>query len=439
MALSKECYDTSGKGFCVVLANFTSGDNKLTGYQHDIEGIQSLFKESKLFDVDFPDVFLNLSQAEFRKAVKDIQHQITNCNETYSFFLMFVLSHGHEDGFLMCDKSSLTYKPERKDGKLCCIGENELIQSFTHDKVPKLRGIPKCFFFQACRGSGEVETAATPQFIQKQQSNFRPRDILKANILVMHSTLESTHSYVERECGSLFIKPLLKELKMHATSKHMLEILTSVTANVEIRAPYVFFPLNGKGYNMKVKYEDKERSIKMVGKHGDIHNIPLHTKTGQKTRVSYELDHYSFTGNATHRENKEPPQCLSNVDADLLAQYNQADYEIYGEITSKVNQQSKRNGSVVIENNQPKVEGEVVPHTENDTKFEILLSVEGFDNNFKPEILQGQEVTCSHRLTERFTLTKKDDLWGVESVAAQLPFVTSTLLSKLYIVKVGDK
>ena len=153
MALSKECYDTSGKGLCVVLANFTVGKFKLSGYEQDIQGIDELFRESKLFDVDFPEAFLNLSQSAFREALKTIQDRITNRQEKYSFFLMFVLSHGCEDGFVMCDCNE--FKLERKDGTLCCIDENEIIQTFTHDKVPKLRGIPKCFFSKLAEDLGK--------------------------------------------------------------------------------------------------------------------------------------------------------------------------------------------------------------------------------------------------------------------------------------------
>ena len=156
MALSKECYDTSGKGFCVVLANFTDGNYKLTGYQHDIEGIEELFTRNQQFDVESADIFYDLSQSRFRNALESIQHCITNSEERYSFFLMFVLSHGCEEGFVMCEEN--TYRPEKNtDGTLCCIHEDEIIQSFTHDKVPKLRDIPKCFFFQACRDLGKLK------------------------------------------------------------------------------------------------------------------------------------------------------------------------------------------------------------------------------------------------------------------------------------------
>ena len=251
----------------------------------------------------------------------------------------------------------------------------------------------------------------------------------------MHATLQSTHSYVARESGSLFIKPLLEELKKHATSKHLLEILTTVTAKVQGNHPPIFFPFNSPGYDMKVKYKEKERSLIMVGKSGDIENIPLAAGVGVKTSVSHNVRHYFFTGDVINRKSKRR-QYFKDTNAAVLLNYNQTDHEINGEIRSKVNQQSKRHGSVVIENNEPKVDNEVVLHTKDDTKFEILANVEGCGENIKPEILQGTEVACSIR-HEKFTLTEKNHQWGIESSVAQLPTMTSTLLKKLYIVKVG--
>ena len=281
-----------------------------------------------------------------------------------------------------------------------------------------------------------LDPAETTPDPEKQKKKVQPIDSLKANILVMHSTLQSTHSFVDRINGSLFIQPLLEELKNHATVKHLLEILTTVTAKVEINHPPLFLPLNAKGLNMKVKYEDQERSIKLVGKNGDIDNIPLCTRINEKTvHVPHTLEHYWFSGEVTDRRNNKK-QGFESTDGSILTQYNQTGFEIAGKIQSKVNEESARMGTVVIDNNQPKVNGELVSHTRDDTQFEILASVEGIDDLMSPEILEGKEVTCSYR-GQKFTLTKKDDQWGVESVVAQLPFITSTLLKKLYIVKVG--
>ena len=234
-------YATHSRGLCVIISNFINGKNiemELDGYQGDIDGIKKVFQDDKRFDFEVMDKceddngdtveFQNLNKDQFKKVLGLIQKKINQKGKTeekYDKYVMFILSHGNEDGIMMYQ--------EEPTPKYQCMTDEEIIDHFSHDYVPSLKGAPKCFFFQACRGPGETRAANTGT-VNKDNENSPQHHlplITRANILVAHATLDQKRSYVA-SCGSVFLSKLIKELKSQDQPKEMFSTLTKVIQKV---------------------------------------------------------------------------------------------------------------------------------------------------------------------------------------------------------------
>ena len=268
-------YDTNKRGLCVIIANFIQGENsemELDGYQNDIDGIKRVFQDEERFDFEVLDKceddngdtveFCNLNKDQFEKVLGLIQKKINQKGKTkdkYDKFVMFVLSHGNEDGILMYQKDSTP--------KYQCITDEEIIDHFSHDYVPSLKGVPKCFFFQACRGPGETR-AANIGTVNKDNENSPQHHlplITRANILVAHATLDQKRSYVASR-GSVFLSKLIKKLENQDQPKEMFSILTNIVQKVSKKGITQTFSCNGNGILVEIKGEDGFIPTTLIGK-----------------------------------------------------------------------------------------------------------------------------------------------------------------------------
>jgi len=153
-------------------------------------------------------------------------------HSSYDCFVLWLMSHG-------------------RSGEVFCSDGETLPIKTAHDKFSNcetLRGKPKLFFIQACRGKKEDEGVAvmrddaSPSPIESpSQCSDPPADKDKplpakvspthADFLYAYATVDEYVSYRTSQ-GSFFVRGLVEAFRERATRDHLLDILTNVNKRV---------------------------------------------------------------------------------------------------------------------------------------------------------------------------------------------------------------
>ncbi|KAL1469183.1 hypothetical protein MTO96_004898 [Rhipicephalus appendiculatus] len=212
--LKAERYNMSNlkHGKCVIF-NYENFDalSKRTGTNVDAKNLEDCFSSLHFETVQHKDLTV-------RKTKETLGNLGKNIDESDDCFVCCVLTHGTGDHLY------------GKDGK---FSVNDLIKPFLGDVCPNLRGKPKLFFIQACRGDkrdmgaqAAFDTADSPTQTCKIPNH--------ADILVAYSTVPDFVSVRNRMKGSWFIQALCPELEKLADSMDLLSILTVVNCRVAL-------------------------------------------------------------------------------------------------------------------------------------------------------------------------------------------------------------
>ncbi|TRY86418.1 hypothetical protein DNTS_004198 [Danionella cerebrum] len=129
----------------------------------------------------------------------------------YSCFVCVVLSHGAEGKILGSDD--------------CYVPIKTLTSCLTCDLCPTLRGKPKIFFIQACRG-GNYDPGVEADSVEALGEFLGMSDPPEVDFLCSYATVEGYFAWRNPETGSVFIRELCKLLM----DRHleMIQILTRV-------------------------------------------------------------------------------------------------------------------------------------------------------------------------------------------------------------------
>jgi hypothetical protein len=146
-----------------------------------------------------------------------IDHSQSDC------FLCVVMSHGNdEDKFLTSDNKKISFEQIMAPIKLC----------------ETLKDKPKLFFFQACRGKGDM---------RKEIYNFKPTEAkltktidYESDVLVYHSTFHDYKSWAKNpkiyKEGTIFIKSVCTVLseayRMLPNNLSLSQMITKINKNV---------------------------------------------------------------------------------------------------------------------------------------------------------------------------------------------------------------
>lgn len=199
------------------------------GSEKDLKALARLF-EALDFKVK---TNRNLNKSELMKVLDDV-----SCDDhsAYDCFVLCLMSHGKEGEFY------------------CADGETILLETvtdfFSNSKCTTLKGKPKLFFIQACRGSvkekGVVKDSPNspvprqPSTVDDDEEEDRgynfsfPQEIIPdhADILMAYSTVSGFASFRNPREGSRFVRCLVEVFTEKASHEDVLSMLTMVNAEI---------------------------------------------------------------------------------------------------------------------------------------------------------------------------------------------------------------
>lgn len=214
-----------GKALIINNINFSETKEERKGAKKDSEDLTNLLKELG-FEVKHN---MDVKGKNMLQKAKDFSR--SNFSE-HNISLVVMMSHGSnvaQNGEkLQVVRGGFTqiYGVDN-DGVLV----DDVIDLFVKDQYhPSLRGKPKIFIFQCCRGA-EDQPAYDAKMIQKPQ----PKE--HADILVAFSTLPGYVSNRDPSRGSWYIQSLCETVKRHYKDYHIEDILKIVDDELSNKHP----------------------------------------------------------------------------------------------------------------------------------------------------------------------------------------------------------
>jgi hypothetical protein len=204
-------------GLCLIF-NITEFDRSTrqkerSGSNLDAERVHRIFSKmgykcSRFNDVRKQDIINACTDVSKRPDLKN-----------HSSLVVIILSHGEEDAIYA------------RDG---LIPVDTIVTYFKGDNCAALRGKPKLFFIQSCRGTRVDEGVTLTTEAAYQGSLIAVRKIpVEADILIHHSTVPGYFAWRNETKGSWFIQKLCDVLERHSDRNlDLIELLTIVNRHV---------------------------------------------------------------------------------------------------------------------------------------------------------------------------------------------------------------
>ena len=217
------------------------------GTDKDAEGLENLFKGFR-FSVKCYD---NLTTQKMRKRLDKVAKKDYSA---YDCLIVAILSHG-DNGMLYGTDSEAG--KDRKADTNNALAVESLSTYFDGERCPSLKGKPKLFILQACRGmkydngeervdggdtqenmcleiQAEIENLKThlnrPQTMEEEDAGHKLP--ITADILYVYSTAPGYVAWRNAENGSVFIQTFIDVLKQQYEHRHLTDMLTMVNKNV---------------------------------------------------------------------------------------------------------------------------------------------------------------------------------------------------------------
>ena len=236
------------KGVAIIINNHKFRYmNERTGTDKDAKDLSSLFKDLG-FSVQRHD---NQTTQQMRKVLDEVakmDHSAHDC------LIVAILSHG-DNGKLYGTDSEV--EKDRKADPKNALAVESLSTYFDGEKCPTLKGKPKLFILQACRGTtydtgvdcvdgGEAQmqsqnAAEADKFkiLKLFLSPQLPDEVdaggklpITADMLYAYSTVPGYYAWRNSENGSVFIQTFIDVLRRQYKDDHLTDMLTMVNDQV---------------------------------------------------------------------------------------------------------------------------------------------------------------------------------------------------------------
>ncbi|CAG9760489.1 unnamed protein product [Ceutorhynchus assimilis] len=211
-----------GKALLINNVKFIETKDERQGAKKDSEDFGKFLKKIN-FDVDHK---LNMKGKDMLKKVKDFSKSDFS---RHDISLVVIMSHGN----------NLIKSGERIRGGFTQIAgtDNEpvstedIIEQFVATSShPSLRGKPKIFIFQCCRGEKDQEICHDAAPIGKQLKEY-------SDILVAYSTLPGYLSNRDPKSGTWYIQSICDVFQKHYKDHHIEEMLKIVDHQLSLKHP----------------------------------------------------------------------------------------------------------------------------------------------------------------------------------------------------------
>lgn len=222
------------RGMALIVNNWSfRGDAKgqftRVGSEIDVDLVKALFDDLG-FKVKTRE---NLTKKDL---MDELDNVVCQDHSAYDCFVLWLMSHG-QSGKVMCsDKDSILFET--------------LWDMFSNCR--ELRGKPKLFFIQACRGEKEDEGMSdvidadisaykrlnesneAKNAVSAEDSVNQPATTIPSNsdILFAFSTVDRFVAYRNKSKGSYYVRCLVEVFRERVTDDHLLDILTLVNKKV---------------------------------------------------------------------------------------------------------------------------------------------------------------------------------------------------------------
>uniref|UniRef100_A0A914QUZ1 Caspase-8 n=1 Tax=Panagrolaimus davidi TaxID=227884 RepID=A0A914QUZ1_9BILA len=257
------------KGLALIINNRFEGKNERKGTEIDEQNIRQRFSQLgyKVFTKE------NLTAVDMLKTAKSFAN-----NDKHKFYdscVVFVLTHGIYDHFLGVDNKE--------------VNVHEFLQCFNAENAPLLKGKPKLFFVQACRGSerdygtsypDSHNQGASEQLTTETPSLSPTLMPIEGDMIIAYSTPPNYVSYRRENRGSWFIESVCNIIGEYARTEEICSILTKVNQRV---AKAEIYPEDRNGFIKQIpRFESsltKKFYFVLPGTDMDERNISLSPDT----------------------------------------------------------------------------------------------------------------------------------------------------------------
>ncbi|XP_072378206.1 caspase-6-like [Diabrotica undecimpunctata] len=217
-------YDTNGprRGTVVIFNNikFLDSNDERKGAELDEKNLKKLFQDLG-FDVN---VHRNLKLSEMKQKIN--RYRQSNDLGKGAMLIVIVMSHGNNTRGSEQIPGGFTQILTVDDKYL---NVDDVLSEFTNDRCVAMKGKPKIFIFQCCRGNRkELQVDAVPfTNIVKQH----------ADMLIAYSTIPGFFSLREPKNGSWYIQSICDVFSQHAANYHVEELLKIVDDRLSRKHP----------------------------------------------------------------------------------------------------------------------------------------------------------------------------------------------------------
>ena len=217
--VDEEVYELKNqRGRALILDNEKFRDNnqyRRVGNEADKQEIYSLLKTLKFADRDI----IRLSNGTAQDMRNMLQRQSKDKElRKVDYFICFIMSHGRKGGKIL-----------GSDGNT--VNLKYIEDLFNRESCPDLKGKPKIFFIQACRGEHPESDENHPSLETDSQRERKTLSI-KADFLVAFACEEDYASFRETRAGSVFIQAVCAIFRQHWRRKSLLNMLTMVNKHM---------------------------------------------------------------------------------------------------------------------------------------------------------------------------------------------------------------
>ena len=211
--------DKRGVGVIFTIDRFSGCEKKRSGSSKDKENLIAMFTEMKLI----VHLYENRKSKQIMEILEDLATNKEKLNNTHYVLFVAFSTHG--------DKNDTIYGSDKTGISL----NTEIIPLFKAEKCPALKGKPKIFLIQACRGDREERALKKTPTVS--DASVREEVISnESDILIAYSCPPECKAWRTENDGSWFINDLCRNYSHFGKTHHFQEILNLTNQSVSRRS-----------------------------------------------------------------------------------------------------------------------------------------------------------------------------------------------------------